>query len=121
MVLASEKWLNAVRCTLTSQRTRATYFQQPKRFPPAFIRRFFLRYPQSPLYIVFALLSSAMLGPSIHSIYLYLTLTPEEFEKYRFERNAVVRERQKYGKYLWIPFYSSGEMPKEEMPSRESP
>ncbi|EPB74455.1 hypothetical protein ANCCEY_06465 [Ancylostoma ceylanicum] len=114
-----QKWLAVAQRTLVFQRNRATYFQQQKRFPPAFIRRFFLRYPQAHLYIVFGLLSSAMLGPAVHSVYLFMTLTPEEFERYRFERTAVVKERQKYGKYLWIPFYSSGEMPKEELPAME--
>ncbi|KAK6743834.1 hypothetical protein RB195_010874 [Necator americanus] len=115
-VLVTIKTINGV---LSFRRNRATYFQQQKRFPPAFVRRFFLRYPQAHLYIVFAMLSSAMLGPSMYSVYLFMTLSQEEFERYRFERTAVVRERQKYGKYLWIPFYSSGEMPKEEMPPSE--
>ncbi|ETN86369.1 hypothetical protein NECAME_05984 [Necator americanus] len=65
--------------------------------------------------------SVAQIGEGIDAVYVYLfmTLSQEEFERYRFERTAVVRERQKYGKYLWIPFYSSGEMPKEEMPPSE--
>ncbi|VDL65955.1 unnamed protein product [Nippostrongylus brasiliensis] len=63
--------------------------------------RFFLRYPQAPLYIVVAMLCSAMIGPSMHTVYLYLTMSPDEFKRYETERRLVVRERQKYGEY-WI-------------------
>ncbi|VDO19174.1 unnamed protein product [Heligmosomoides polygyrus] len=85
------------------QRHRATYFQPRKGIVPAFVRRFFLRYPHAHLYIVFCLLSSAMIGPSLSSVYVYLTTTPEEFKRYELERVALVRERQKYGQ-LWSPF-----------------
>ncbi|CAD6188101.1 unnamed protein product [Caenorhabditis auriculariae] len=92
-------------------RSRATYFQKNKRFPPAFIRRFFLRYPHAHLYIVFGLCSSAMISPVLHSCYMYMTMTKFEFEQYKLDRSALVRERQKFGKSLWIPFWSNSEAP----------
>ncbi|WKX99377.1 hypothetical protein Q1695_014339 [Nippostrongylus brasiliensis] len=108
--------LSIVTTPLQFHRNRATYYHSKKSFVPAFVRRFFLRYPQAPLYIVVAMLCSAMIGPSMHTVYLYLTMSPEEFKRYETERRLVVRERQKYGKSLWIPFFSSGTL--EEQPTK---
>ncbi|KAK5977380.1 hypothetical protein GCK32_014551 [Trichostrongylus colubriformis] len=106
--------LSALIPSVALQRNRATYYKTKKGFVPTFVRRFFLRHPQSPFWIVLGLLCTATLGPSLIPVYYFITLSPEEFKRYSIERKALVMERAKYGKSLWIPFYSSGELNKED-------
>uniref|UniRef100_A0A7I4YFB5 NADH-ubiquinone oxidoreductase B15 subunit n=1 Tax=Haemonchus contortus TaxID=6289 RepID=A0A7I4YFB5_HAECO len=110
--------LSALTQSVSFHRNRATYYQTRKGLMPAFVRRFLLRHPQTPLWIVFALLSSAMVGPSMISVYYYITLSPEEFDRYKEERMFLVRERAKYGKHLWIPFYSKGTLDEDDKPKQ---
>ncbi|CAI5448819.1 unnamed protein product [Caenorhabditis angaria] len=99
-----------------SLRERSSYYQQNnRRFPPAFVRRFWLRHPNAHLYLVFGLCSSAMIAPVLHSCYLYMTMSKSEFDAYRIEQNAIVLERQKYGKGLWFPFLSNKDTKNEEV------
>ncbi|KJH46266.1 hypothetical protein DICVIV_07653 [Dictyocaulus viviparus] len=104
----------AVACqSLNVQRNRATYYHQRNRFIPVALRRFFLRYPRAHLYITLGILCCAMLSPLVPSFYYFFKLSPAEFDEYVKARRALVRERQRYGTNLWIPFYSAGEPSKE--------
>ncbi|KAF8360067.1 hypothetical protein PRIPAC_95062, partial [Pristionchus pacificus] len=97
--------LQSLSRSVDQSRTRASYYQGPKkRFIPPFVRRFFLRYPTAPLWAVFGLCSSAMVFPTAHGFYKWSTLSKEQFYTYCQERNALSEERQKFGSNLWFPF-----------------
>ncbi|KAE9417110.1 hypothetical protein Angca_006435, partial [Angiostrongylus cantonensis] len=57
----------------------------------------------------------AQIGDGIDAVYFYyyVTYTPEDFDKYLKETKALVRERQRYGTNLWIPFYSTKKTPEK--------
>ncbi|PAV79156.1 hypothetical protein WR25_16602 [Diploscapter pachys] len=74
-------------------RSRATYYQSPRKFPPAFVRRFLIRYPRTPIYIVVGLCVMPMLYPWYVGLKLFFTVSREEYEAKRMETKALVYER----------------------------
>ncbi|PAV60440.1 hypothetical protein WR25_10577 [Diploscapter pachys] len=74
-------------------RSRATYYQSPRKFPPAFVRRFLIRYPRTPIYIVVSLCVMPMLYPWYVGLKLFFTVSREEYEAKRMETKALVYER----------------------------
>uniref|UniRef100_A0A915BIC6 Isoprenylcysteine carboxylmethyltransferase family protein n=1 Tax=Parascaris univalens TaxID=6257 RepID=A0A915BIC6_PARUN len=90
---------------IISKRTRATYYQPSRKWPPRFIRRFMLRYPQGHLYVVLGICSTGMVFPAGIWMYKALTMDKEELIDYRNRYNAIVQDRQKYGRQLAFPFF----------------
>ncbi|CAJ0578138.1 unnamed protein product, partial [Mesorhabditis spiculigera] len=91
--------------TLTSRRQRASYYQPPKKFPPAFVRRFLIRYPRAHLWGITVLGAGAFVLPVIYQSYFYCVMTPEEWYAHRTDHEAKVLLRQKYGRDLWFPSF----------------
>uniref|UniRef100_A0A0K0FSC4 Uncharacterized protein n=1 Tax=Strongyloides venezuelensis TaxID=75913 RepID=A0A0K0FSC4_STRVS len=85
-------------------RDRATYYKQSNKWPPRFIRRFFIRYPRALLYATLGLLIGSFLVPTSYWIYKYNTMSNEEFKVYTDNHNKVVENRQRYGVDLWFPW-----------------
>uniref|UniRef100_A0AC34RII9 Uncharacterized protein n=1 Tax=Panagrolaimus sp. JU765 TaxID=591449 RepID=A0AC34RII9_9BILA len=88
-------------------RFRATYHQKKTSWIGQKWRRFMLQYPRAPLYGVLAFCVSGLFIPYIGFIHKYMTLSKEEFLVYRENYNAVVRNRQKHGSDLYIPFFTT--------------
>ncbi|KHN83684.1 putative rotein [Toxocara canis] len=129
--ISMEYALNSLRITfggmarpanIQSTRSRATYYQPSRRWPPRFIRRFMLRYPQGHLYIALGICSTGMVFPVAIWMYKALTMDKNEFIEYRNQYNAVVHDRQKYGRQLAFPFFfpSKPSVEKERAEQRSS-
>uniref|UniRef100_A0A0N4ZNW5 Uncharacterized protein n=1 Tax=Parastrongyloides trichosuri TaxID=131310 RepID=A0A0N4ZNW5_PARTI len=87
-------------------RNRATYYKQSKSWRPRFIRRFFIRYPKSYLYITTGILIGSFVSPFIYWTYKYNTMDVSEFKNFREQHNIDVTKRQKYGVGLIYPWKS---------------
>uniref|UniRef100_A0A1I7Z2U5 NADH-ubiquinone oxidoreductase B15 subunit n=1 Tax=Steinernema glaseri TaxID=37863 RepID=A0A1I7Z2U5_9BILA len=90
----------------TVVRNRVSYYQPSRRWPPRFVRRFFLRYPNAHLWGTLGVCSVALLFPIFPWFYNYATMSREEFMRYRDQYNIVIRERQKFGTSLYFPFFN---------------
>ncbi|TKR64307.1 hypothetical protein L596_024866 [Steinernema carpocapsae] len=104
----------------TSQavRHRVSYYQPSNnKWPPRFIRRFFLRYPKAHLYATVGVCVMAMFYPVIPWFYSYLTMSRDDFVKYRDHYNSVVRERQRSGNDLYLPFINSNRATEVKTPT----
>ncbi|KAK0420883.1 hypothetical protein QR680_014945 [Steinernema hermaphroditum] len=109
----------------TIVRNRVSYYQPTNRWPPRFIRRFWLRYPNAHLWGTLGICSVALLFPILPWFYNYFTMSKEEFLRYRDQYNIVVRERQKFGTNLYFPFFTenkavTGDTTPSEAPTKEN-
>ncbi|CEF67601.1 Hypothetical protein SRAE_2000226300 [Strongyloides ratti] len=87
-------------------RNRATYYKQSNGWTPKFLRRFLIRYPRGPYYIVTGILVGSMIAPVFYWIFKYYTMSFDEFKDYRTNYNKNVIKRQRFGEGLIFPWKS---------------